>query len=109
MEPLITITIIAEYLRRGASVVTIVARNKSKLDTAVQDLHGFVEKSCKYGSQQVFGVSVDVGSSEAEVEKALSAHLKNIGDVDVLVNCAGNSTPFHALTKLESPLVLLTF
>lgn len=69
--------------------MTIVARNKSKLDAAVQDLINTVSTDGTGNSQQVFGISVDVGSSEAEVEKALSGHLKAIGDVDVLVNCAG--------------------
>lgn len=75
-----------EYIRRGANV-TIVARNVSKLEAAVKDLQSL----CTSTNQKVNMVSVDTSSSLAAVEKAFESATQKLGDISVLVNCAGIS------------------
>jgi 3-dehydrosphinganine reductase len=75
-----------EYLKKGANV-SIMARDKKKLDAAKADLTG----SDAELSKRVFCASGDTGSSLEAVEKALAPSIKHYGDVDVLVNCAGTS------------------
>ena len=76
-----------EYLKQGANV-SIMARDPKKLEDAKRDLLA----SIKAGStQKVFCVSGDTGSSLEAVQKALAPCLKEQGEVDVLVNCAGTS------------------
>ena len=41
-------------------------------------------------SQRVLSVSVDTGSSQEKVTKALAPAVLDMGPVDVLVNCAGD-------------------
>ena len=75
-----------EYLRKGANV-SIMARDKKKLDTAKLELVG----DSKALENQLCLVSGDTGSSLKAVEEALAPCIKKYGDVDVLVNCAGTS------------------
>lgn len=75
-----------EYLRLGASV-TIVARDKSRLEAAKKDLDG----SRKSDVQKVLIVSVDTSKGQEVVDKALAPAISELGDVEVLINCAGVS------------------
>lgn len=75
-----------EYIRKGANV-SIMARDKKKLDIAKADLIA----GSKAAESQVCCVSGDTGSSLKAVEDALAPSIKKFGDVDVLVNCAGTS------------------
>lgn len=75
-----------EYVRQGANV-SIMARDKKKLDAAKVELVA----GDKALDGQVFCVSGDTGSSLKAVEEALMPCIKKFGDVDVLVNCAGTS------------------
>jgi NAD(P)-dependent dehydrogenase (short-subunit alcohol dehydrogenase family) len=80
-----------EYLRRGANV-TIIARNLKKLVAAHTELLSLVDNLTKKDSgiiQKVRYSAVDVSSSEKEVAEALAPAIAELGDVDVLVNCAG--------------------
>ena len=90
-----------EYIRRGANV-TIMARNKEKLSDAVKMLEVFDFKTTKK-HHKIISISVDVGSSQDNVDKAVSSAVKAMGrGVDVLVNCAGTSLAGNATRcKLE--------
>jgi 3-dehydrosphinganine reductase len=74
-----------EYLHRG-SHVTIIARNQQRLDLALEILRPL----CQSG-QKVTSVSLDCSTSVEAVTAALSPVIESVGDVDVLVNCAGIS------------------
>jgi NAD(P)-dependent dehydrogenase (short-subunit alcohol dehydrogenase family) len=70
--------------------VTIVARNKSKLQSSSRDLLETIEKSGgRFENQRTRVVAVDVASSEKEVAEALQPVIDELGPVDVLINCAG--------------------
>jgi len=73
------------YAARGANV-TVVARDPAKLAAAVATV-----SACARPGRSVLSVSVDTGSSEAAVAAALAPAMAAVGDVDVLVNCAGTS------------------
>mmetsp|Transcript_64155 Transcript_64155/g.126253 ORF Transcript_64155/g.126253 Transcript_64155/m.126253 type:complete len:339 (-) Transcript_64155:104-1120(-) len=75
-----------EYLRRGANV-TIMARDKKKLEAAKNEL----AQSDAALSFRVCCAAGDTGSSLEAVQKALIPCIKSFGDVDVLINCAGTS------------------
>ena len=75
-----------EYLKLGANV-SIMARDRKKLDTAKAELI----KQSKDAENRVFIVSVDTGSGLKAVEDALVPATNQFGSVDVLVNCAGTS------------------
>lgn len=75
-----------EYLLRGGKV-TIVARNQQRLDEAIAILRPL----CTYSGQCVTAVSVDCSSDSGVVERALQPVMESVGDVDVIVNCAGTS------------------
>jgi 3-dehydrosphinganine reductase len=87
-----------EYLKKGANV-SIMARDKKKLDVAKADLSGPDGAL----ASRICCVSGDTGSSHEDVDKALVSCIKQFGDVDVLVNCAGTSTAgaFDALDAGE--------
>eukprot|EP01036_Dinobryon_divergens_P028584 gene28584-37549_t len=74
----IGLEIAREYLTRG-SKVTIIARNKSKLDDAKVSL-----QSTNSGLLQT--VSVDVGESQEVVTAAFEKIVQSFGEVDILVN-----------------------
>ena len=71
-----------EYARLGADV-TIVARDMKKLATAADILYPIVNKH----GRKVVVISLDTGVGQEQV----TAALKNIPPVDVLLNCAGTS------------------
>jgi 3-dehydrosphinganine reductase len=86
-----------EYLKRGANV-TIMARDGKKLEAARLELIASIRSSTNVKSKnpmnpegRVACVQGDSGSSLELVEKALAPCIKQFGDVDVLVNCAGTS------------------
>jgi 3-dehydrosphinganine reductase len=86
-----------EYVLRGANV-TIVARNKNKLDTAYDSLKIYLKED-----QKLLSISLDVSSSEKEVLDGLQISFKEIGDVDIIINCAGTSVAgeFDAIDSNE--------
>ena len=73
------------YAGKGANV-TIVARDKVKLDNALAEI-----RVCQLDGRRAMGVSADTGSDQATVDAALSECLRDFGPADVLVNCAGTS------------------
>jgi len=78
-----------QALRSGAAAVTLVARKVSVLAEAKAEL----EKTAVAG-QAVLIASIDVGAGEEPVVEAFERLVKAAGmPVDVLVNCAGTSTP----------------
>ena len=85
------------YAKEGANV-TIVARDAKKLAEACKIVATFTQPNRK-----VLYASVDTGSSEDAVAKALAPCLKELGDADVLVNCAGTSisSPFESTSGDE--------
>lgn len=89
-----------EYLKRGAKV-TIVARDRQRLDLAENELIQIA--STTIGIDRVLTVSLDTASSPGNVRNVLANSLKEFGDVDVLVNCAGTSIAgeFDALDDKE--------
>ena len=100
------------YLRRGCHV-TLVGRNKSKLQAAKTSLAEYK----KYPYQKILALSVDVSHSEEEVIKEFSSAVKVLGPVQVLVNCAGisiagdfgslPSKEFENMLKVNRPRDLL--
>mmetsp|Transcript_17348 Transcript_17348/g.28487 ORF Transcript_17348/g.28487 Transcript_17348/m.28487 type:complete len:321 (-) Transcript_17348:530-1492(-) len=79
---------LAERFAREGAHVTIIARNKEKLEEAEKAIRAArIEQS-----QKVQSLSADVGSYE-EVIRTLDVATRNVGEVDVLVACAGGSTP----------------
>lgn len=88
------------YLKLGMKV-TIVARDKKKLDLARKDLIDSV--NTEISSADVRTISCDVASSEAEVSKALAPAIAAFGDVTILINAAGTSVAgeFDALPADE--------
>lgn len=85
------------YAKEGANV-TIVARDSKKLAEACKIVTTFTQPNRK-----VLYASVDTGSSEDAVAKALAPCVKELGDADVLVNCAGTSmtSPFETTCGAE--------
>ena len=85
------------YAKEGANV-TIVARDAQKLAEACK-----IVTACAQPNRKVLYASVDTGSSEDAVAKALAPCLKELGDADVLVNCAGTSisSPFDTTSGAE--------
>jgi NAD(P)-dependent dehydrogenase (short-subunit alcohol dehydrogenase family) len=82
------------YIIKGFKV-TIVARNKQKLEEARHELARtlkdvFREPSVRV-EDRIMAISCDVGSNEAEVQKAFQPAISKFGDVDILVNSAGTS------------------
>ena len=73
------------YAKNGANV-TIVARDATKLAAAHEAIAAY-----KQPNRKVLVASVDTGSSEEAVAKALAPCLKELGAAEVLVNCAGTS------------------
>lgn len=87
-----------EYLRLGANV-TIVARDMAKLEAAKKEL----DKSRKSETQKVLIVSLDTSKGQEAVDKMLAPAIAELGDVDVLINCAGVSIAglFEELNSAE--------
>lgn len=79
-----------EYLNRGANI-TIAARNQERLNEAVKVLEIYDSSTTKE-HRKIVSISVDVSSSQDNVNMAVDAAVKAHGrTVDVLVNCAGTS------------------
>jgi 3-dehydrosphinganine reductase len=74
-----------EYIRQGANV-SIVARSKAKLEKAVKE----IQPLCR-NNQKILSASVDTSASLQTVVDAFQELIGELGDVDVLVNCAGTS------------------
>ncbi|KAL5467305.1 hypothetical protein EMCRGX_G031515 [Ephydatia muelleri] len=72
-----------EVLKRGASIVTLLARDKEKLRVAVSELEG------EFPDRKVKSISADI--SKSSVKTVLEEEC-NSCPVDVLVNCAGVTT-----------------
>jgi short-subunit dehydrogenase len=70
-----------EALKRGADHVTLVARNKEKLQSTKSELDGLLN------NQTVNVISLNVGDSDAGEQ--LKELLKDLPPVDILVNSAG--------------------
>jgi len=90
-----------EYLRNGSNV-TIIARNKQRLETALRQLEDYV-KTLSGPPPKIMSVAVDVSVSEETFSKALLPAIEEMGEIDVLVNCAGTSVAgeFTALQEEE--------
>lgn len=69
----------------GANI-TIMARDLKKLDSAKKILLPLVVE----GKQKIVCVSCDCSSNLASVESSLKTSVTELGDVDILVNCAGS-------------------
>jgi 3-dehydrosphinganine reductase len=83
-----------QALQAGATI-TLMARNAPTLEAAKAELVQSTSADAK-----VFVVAIDVGSGLPAVQVAFAAAVRAAGqEVDVLVNCAGNSVPgaFDAL------------
>jgi NAD(P)-dependent dehydrogenase (short-subunit alcohol dehydrogenase family) len=72
--------------------VTIVARNKLKLQSSSNELMEIIKmnhNSRQFENQRTRIIAVDVGSSEKIVVDAFQPVIDELGPVDVLINCAG--------------------
>eukprot|EP00939_MAST-03C_sp_MAST-3C-sp1_P002700 g2700.t1 len=91
----IGLAIAKEVVRRGARV-TILARNKGKLDSACAKLN---DEESKEGSPLTAqSAAADVTKFES-VAKAVSVAESSFGTVDVLVTSAGSATPGYFLDQ----------
>lgn len=84
----IGLEIAKKYLALGSNI-SLVARNKGKLQKALTMLNGFKIRS----DQKIEVQSVDVGQvkNETDVNNAIDELVHTLGPVYVLVNCAGTS------------------
>jgi len=100
----IGLAVAQEYMKKGA-FVTIVARDRKKLEAASKELAEAFDKHVQgkqavvevKGADRVSIISCDVGSSPEAVTKAFA----DVEHVDVLVNCAGTSVA-GAFDQLEA-------
>ncbi|KAL5021457.1 hypothetical protein ScPMuIL_000612 [Solemya velum] len=76
-----------EAAKQGANI-SIIARNKTKLMQAKQEIESFLKNSEK---QKVEMYSVDLSGDYSEVEKTIKQAELNLGPVKLLINCAGNA------------------
>lgn len=74
------------FVEEGASKVVLVARNENRLKECVSELKKISGRS---NEQFISHVAVDL-STEGEV---VAEKFHRVGNVDILVNCAGFSTP----------------
>ena len=88
--------IASEFLSLGANVV-IARRNAEHLNSAVDKLSSFVEKSCKDIQPKVSYEVVDI-REESQVRSLFSNVLQQHGQVDILVNNGGGQFPSPANT-----------
>uniref|UniRef100_A0A2C9LQK7 3-dehydrosphinganine reductase n=1 Tax=Biomphalaria glabrata TaxID=6526 RepID=A0A2C9LQK7_BIOGL len=73
------------------SKVTLLARDKLKLEEAKKEIQKYViEDDCE---QRVQTVSVDLSGDYQLVESLLHNAESSLGGVDILINCAGTSSP----------------
>ncbi len=83
-----------EFMRRGAKSVVLMARTKSKLEAAVEEL---LEERTE-ASQQAGYVAADV-TKFSEVSAAMDEIASLYGGPDMLVACAGASYPDYFLEQ----------
>ena len=74
------------FVQEGCSKIVLVARNEDRLKSAVSELKVLSESV----EQMITFLSLDLSSSGTEVAEKMN---KRIGNVDILVNCAGFSIP----------------
>ncbi|KAH9507693.1 hypothetical protein Btru_053482 [Bulinus truncatus] len=79
-----------QAIQQGAKV-TLVARDKAKLEEAKKELLTYVLESEKEKRVQI--ISVDLSADFQKVESALLSAESSLGNVDILINCAGTSSP----------------
>ena len=73
------------FVQDGCSKIVLVARNEERLKSKVAELREISESA----EQMISFLSLDLSSSGTEV----AIKMKRIGNVDILVNCAGYSLP----------------
>lgn len=90
------------YLSLGANV-TIVARDKKKLEVAVKELSILIHTDSKSNTNtdRIESISLNVSSDLDTVTKALASSISKFGPCDVLVNCAGTSIA-HPFSSTEN-------
>jgi 3-oxoacyl-[acyl-carrier protein] reductase len=87
--------IAGEFVRNGASVV-ICARDAKKLSSVKKKLKALAE-----AGQKVLAVRADI-SREADVKRLISAAVKALGKVDIMVNNAGVYGPKGPIEDVDS-------
>lgn len=80
------------FARQGSHLV-LASRAKSYLEGAKQDLEGFGPRV------EIFQADV---SHEKEVQSLVNFTLKQFGDINILVNCAGVQKPIGFVTDIDS-------
>jgi len=78
----------AKLLASKGANVTILARNKEKLESAVEE----ISQCRKYKDQFVYSISVDVTQFDELIE-AIRVHQEEVGEIDVLITSAGDTLP----------------
>ncbi|XP_059167964.1 3-ketodihydrosphingosine reductase-like isoform X2 [Physella acuta] len=79
-----------QAVQQGAKV-TIVARDKAKLEETKAELASFIPD--EKVEERVQLISVDLSKDYVAVENALHTAESNFGPVECLINCAGTSSP----------------
>ena len=85
---------IAKLLWQRHYHLTLIARDLEKLTSVQTDLIASTPDS----AQTIRIDSLDVSNSGA-VQKAISNAIETIGDIDLLINCAGICTPGHFIEQ----------
>lgn len=93
----IGLSIAREVVERGARV-TILARNKAKLDAACDGLNEANKVEIEKSMNLVQSTAADV-TDYASVAKAVASAESTFGPVDVLVTSAGSATPGYFLDQ----------
>ena len=73
------------FVKEGCSKIVLIARNEERLKAKVSELKQLSESA----EQMITHLTLDLSSSGIEVANKM----KKIGNVDILVNCAGYSVP----------------
>ena len=76
-------------------VITLVARNMDRLNSTKSEIQEIWNKNGKQGGKQVFVMSLDVSSKFDDINEAFEDHMKENGNVDVLICSAGNAVPLR--------------
>ena len=83
---------LAKEYRRLGSRVTIVARDKVRLQSALDELLKVIPNKEETDVKvKVMAISIDTSSSQQEVNRGFEKCIEDFGTVDVIVNCAGTS------------------
>jgi 3-dehydrosphinganine reductase len=88
---------IARLLRAEGATVVLIARNQSRLDLAHQTLLADIAVPTQ---APVFTLALDVSDRNA-ISTVIPAVVRDVGEPDLLINCAGTSLPgyFHLITQ----------